>query len=314
MRACICLVLCFLASCSKVDRHQQWWESNGKVKVLSTIAMIDDFVAEIGGEHVDTMSLIRGELDPHSYELVKGDDEKFMYADLIFYNGLGLEHARSLRGNLEGNPKAIAVGDPILKENPSLILKIEGECDPHIWMDITLWMKTIRTIVHSLSAVDPIHTSDYVAAGEKLYTKMEDADRTVYRTMQSIPPERRYLVTSHDAFHYFARRYLALPGEVNWRRRCAAPEGLAPDAQLSVSDIYKIIRHIEKYHVSILFPESNLSRDSLRKILRAGRERGVEIMLAKEPLFGDAIGSAENYLEMISHNVDVISRELTRER
>ena len=313
MRQISCLILLLLTACVGNSKEQHFWSDNGKVKVLSTIGMIDDLVREIGGEYVDAIALVKGEMDPHSYELVKGDDEKFCHANLIFFNGLGLEHSVSMRENLEKNPKAVSVGEEILKDDPSLILRIDEQFDPHIWMDITLWMRTIRTIVNRLCSIDPVHAREYTIAGERLYGKLEEADRVVYQTLQAIPADRRYLVTSHDAFHYFARRYLAQPSEVDWRARCAAPEGLAPDAQLSVADIYNIINHVETYGVFVLFPESNLSRDALKKIMKASRERGVPIVLAEQPLYGDAMGRSSNYLEMITHNVEVISKELMRD-
>ena len=78
-------------------------------------------------------------------------------------------------------------------------------------------------------------------------------------------------MTSHDAFNYFARAYLADPEEVEWQKRFEAPEGLAPDGQLSVADIQRIIDHICMYRIAVLFPESNVSRDSLRKIISIRR-------------------------------------------
>lgn len=302
-----------MASCTvSTNKPMAFWEENGKLKVLTTTAMIEDLVKGIGGEQVDTLTLIRGELDPHSYELVKGDDERFECADLVLYNGLGLEHALSLRQKLASHPHAIGIADPILKENPKLILKHNGQTDPHVWMDISLWMRTIDPIVAALSEKLPEHAKTFALRGEELKEEFKVADRIVYRTMQAIPAHRRYLITSHDAFHYFARRYLAEPGERNWQLRCAAPEGLAPDAQLSLTDIYSILALIEKHHVNVLFPESNLSRDALRKITRAGKERGWQVMLAEQPLYGDSMGEASNYLEMISHNVNVIAHELMR--
>ncbi len=190
--------------------------------------MIHDLVQEIGGDYIDSVPLIRGELDPHSYELVKGDDEKFLRADLIFYNGLGLEHGLSLRKHLQDNPKAIAVTRTILKEDPSLILISEGQYDPHVWMDIALWMKIIDPIVEACSLKDPQHAAEYRKRGEVLHEKMRVADERAFQMLQAIPQEKRYLVTSHDAFNYFTRHYLAVPGELNWQTRCEAPEGLAP--------------------------------------------------------------------------------------
>src|SRR5579871_5638784 len=94
------LCLLFLWGCSNStapSAMDPWVEQNGKLKVLSTTAMIDDVVRQIGRERIDHLPLIMGEIDPHSYELVKGDDEKLSMATLIFFNGLGLEHGASLR-------------------------------------------------------------------------------------------------------------------------------------------------------------------------------------------------------------------------
>src|SRR6185437_14825555 len=76
---------------SNLSALQLWMSSNGKLKVLCTTAMIAELVQELDKEHIDCLTLIQGESDPHSYQLVKGDDEKLSRADLIFYNGLGLE-------------------------------------------------------------------------------------------------------------------------------------------------------------------------------------------------------------------------------
>lgn len=310
----IFLILWSIFGCTKKQtRDSLWWQENDKLKVLTTIAMIEDLVKEIGDERVDTLSLIKGELDPHSYELVKGDDEKFARADLIFYNGLGLEHGVSLRQNLEGNPRAIAVAEPMREENPELILTVDGQFDPHIWMDIALWMRTIDPIVQALVERDPTHQALYYQRAEELLQRMKVADEKVYATLQAIPSHKRYLVTSHDAFHYFTRHYLAEPQEKNWCIRCRAPEGLAPESQMSVSDVIEIVSHIEAYGIHVLFPESNVSKDSLRKIVQASQEKGCSIRLCPETLFGDSMGNASSYLEMIRHNVEIIARELSYE-
>ncbi|NGX61095.1 MAG: Periplasmic zinc-binding protein TroA [Chlamydiae bacterium] len=316
MRKSILLLVVFLAflcGCECLDEQgKQWRQPNGKLKVLTTIAMIEDLAGQVGGEYVDALSLIRGELDPHSYELVKGDEEKFLQADLIFYNGLGLEHGASLRKQLDKNSKAIAVTAPILEADPPLILELDGQIDPHVWMDIALWMRTLDPIVEALVQADPAHASFYRERGKKVLQEMMEADQTVFQVMQKIPPEKRYMVTSHDAFHYFTRHYLSERGEEDWESRCAAPEGLAPEAEMSVRDVMEILAHIERFGVTVLFPESNVSKDGLRKILHASQAKGREVRLCHDPLYGDSMGEAVSYLEMIGHNADILSRELSR--
>lgn len=318
----IAALLLIIAACSCRDSSdrfrslQQWMTPNGKLKVLSTTSMINDIVRQVGGDHVDGLALVIGELDPHSYQLVKGDDEKLAFSDLIFYNGLGLEHGPSLQSYLLKQPKAISLGDAIRRANPSVILDYKGQIDPHIWMDISLWAKTIPHIVAALSSKDPAHAEDYRTNGTKLLYEMDQAHKEVKAELQQIPSLKRYLVTSHDAFNYFTRSYLASEGESEdaWHARFAAPEGLAPDSQLSATDIQAIVDHLRRYHIRVLFPESNISRDSIRKIVQSASDKGMKVEIATDYLYADAMGKpdsdADTYLKMIRHNATVIAKYL----
>jgi len=320
------IALCFLlTSCGQVNQHYQereknWYTQNEKLKVLSTTAMIDDIVRQVGGDHIDTITLIRGELDPHTYQLVKGDGEKLAYADIIFYNGLGLEHGPSLQQTLHESSKAIPLGDRIIEQNPEQILNYNGQLDPHIWMDISLWSKIIPYIVETLSNKDPEHAATYQANGQQLQQQLFQTHEQVKNQLQQIPPKKRFLVTSHDAFNYFARAYLAKESEQKndlWQKRFAAPEGLAPESQLSAHDIQLIIDHMRQYQITVLFPETNVSRDSIRKIVQAGREYGLELTIAEIPLYGDAMGepgsSGDNYQKMLRHNANAITHYLDKQ-
>jgi len=301
--------LLFVACQPSKNRLSDWMKHDGKIKILSTTAQIGDLVKEIGGDRVDGWILIQGDLDPHSYEIVKGDGEKLQRADHIFYNGLGLEHGASLSSMLKSSSKATAIGEKISRAYPERILKKGEIVDPHIWMDISLWKKGIDPIVEALSAIDPEGTPVYSERGKALLEKMETAHNNVLSQLQKIPSEKRYLVTSHDAFHYFTRSYLADPGETHWGDRFAAPEGLAPEGQLNPRDIQKIINYLKAKRVSVIFPESNVSRDSIRKIASAGRELGLEIKVCSEPLYGDAM-SGLTYLEMMNRNAETIAKYL----
>jgi manganese/zinc/iron transport system substrate-binding protein len=135
----------------------------------------------------------------------------------------------------------------------------------------------------------------------------------IYDVLQKIPEQKRFLVTSHDAFNYFTRAYLATPNEktqAEWQMRVEAPEGLAPEGQLSTADIQKIIDHLIEYKIQIVFPESNVSRDSLKKIVHACAQKGLVVKISSGVLYGDAMGApqsdADTYLKMIKHDADVL--------
>lgn len=311
------LFSCSGNDCSRNQEMNQWMQNSDKIKVLTTTAMISDLVKKIGKEHTDTYTLIKEELDPHSYQLVKGDDEKFARAQVIFYNGLGLEHGPSLQSYLESHDKAIALGNRIFEDDKSLLIKANNQVDPHIWMDISLWVKTVPVIVDVLSVIDPQNKADYQKNGDVLINEMMATHNIVFNMLQAIPPEKRFLVTSHDAFNYFARAYLATADEKKqnqWQKRFAAPEGLAPESQLSASDIQAILDHLKLYNIEVIFPESNVSKDSLRKILSVTKEMGLNVRMSNGYLYGDAMGhtgtDGDTYLNMIQHNARILTQNL----
>lgn len=317
------LIVLLLFSC-KSDRQpgesQAWMVPNGKLKVLCTTAMIHDLVQQVGGEHVDSLTLIKGELDPHSYQLVKGDDEKFAHADLIFFNGLGLEHGPSLQNVLQHNKKAIGLGDALLSQYPDRLLYYRGQLDPHVWMDVSMWANTLPYILEALVANDPAHAKVYADKARWLNLEMRKVHQAIVKEMQDIPPEKRYLVTSHDAFQYFVRAYMSSDAERekgSWLERCAAPEGLAPESQLSIAEIQALIDHVARYHIRVLFPESNVSKDSIRKIVAAGKAKGLDLKMASQVLYADAMGpsgsDADTYLGMIRYDANVIANNLNYE-
>jgi len=311
----IVIVSLLLLACQTAQQQEvrRWMKPNGKIKVLSTIGMIQDIVNRVGGEHVDGHVLIAEQLDPHSYQLVKGDDEKIAFADLLFFNGLNLEHGPSLKKILYEKRNAVALGDRIQEEEPELILDYNGQTDPHIWMDMGLWSKTIPIIVEALSQYDPEHAMEYRQNGRKLMEELLNVNQQLTEQLQSIPEEKRYLVTSHDAFNYFAKAYLATEEERKnhtWQKRFAAPEGLSPDSQLSVVDIQNIVAHMEKYNIQVLFPESNVSRDSINKLLAASKDKGLAVTIANCPLYADAMGppgsEGDSYVKMVKWNAKLI--------
>lgn len=307
------MLLACLTGCSKGGERgtklKEWMQDSEKSRVLCTTAQIGDVVSAIGGDRVKTWVLIQGDLDPHSYELVKGDDEKLFRSDLIFYNGLNLEHGASLASSLKSSPKAVAVGDEVAKRHPDAILKRGNVIDPHIWMDISMWKLTVDPIVESLSRVDPEGASYYSENARMLSKEMDAIHQKILDSLHQVPENKRYLLTSHDAFRYFARSYLAEKGESDWHKRFASPEGLAPDGQISPVDIQRMVDYLREHQICVLFPESNISRDSIKKIAMSSQELGFEVRVCNEPLYGDST-SGHTYFDMMQKNAEVISRYL----
>ncbi len=300
-----CCLIALLCGCSsEPSKLDSWMQQNGKIKVLSTTAMINDVVARVGKDKIDSITLVTGDIDPHSYELLKGDDEKLQFANLIFYNGLGLEHGASLRSRLENSPNAVSVGGFLQQKHPQSIIQRGNQMDPHIWLDVMLWADIVDPIVEALCKIDPSSTAEFQENGRAVKEEMLQLHQKLVDQLAQIPAEKKYLVTSHDAFNYFSQRYLGS------QDRFHAPEGLAPDGQLSSHDIQRVMDLLQRFHITVLFPESNVSRDSLKKIAAASREKGALVKIAPEPLYADALGEpgsdADTYFKMMNHNVRVL--------
>ena len=157
--------------------------------------------------------------------------------------------------------------------------------------------------------VDPEGAEYYKMRAALLEKEMESTHIYIHELLQKIPSERRFLVTSHDAFRYFVKSYFMEPGEANWTKRFTAPEGLAPDGQLNPTDIRRAIDFLREHQIQVVFPESNVNRDSVAKIASASRELGFDVQVCKKSLYGDSTGGLP-YLEMMRVNAEVISEHL----
>lgn len=297
---CIVSVLAFV-SCGK--KQQETTEAI-KPQVVATTAMIGDLVHYIAQDKVAVTILIKGQIDPHSYELVKGDLAKLKQANVVFYQGLGLEHGASLVAYLKSAKNAVAVGKVLEKNHPDQLIYQDGALDPHVWLDMDLWKQIVPTIKDQLIAIAPENRDYFEKNALELALKMEEVDQNILKLLAQVPNNKKYLVTSHTAFSYFTRRYLS-QGEP-WHTRHMAPEGLAPEAQISLYDIEKVVSYITTYGIDVIFTESNVSQDAINKIIDVCLKSGHKIKCADSPLFGDALFDQKGYLDMMWHNATLL--------
>ena len=281
-----------------------WMSDNGHVKVCTTTPLIASSVRIIGGDKVDVISIMGPEIDPHLYEIVKGDADKLSRADIVIANGLSLEHGVSMRRVLSSHPNVVYLGNYIPKEE---IIYVNGSADPHIWMDLLLWSKTNAPIEEALIEKDPENTKFYQENSDVLVRNYIVNDKKIKEQMQSIDPKERRLVSSHDAFNYYARRYLDHNGD--WKDRVIAIQGLSTEEQISAIEIRNVVEYVKKYNVKVIFAEKNLSRDSLLKVIDSCKRSGQEVILSKDELYGDTLGQY-TYIEMINHNADILDKNL----
>jgi len=278
----------------------------GPVKVLATTGMIGDIARRVAGPHARVESLMGPGVDPHLYKPSEGDVRRLGEADLILYNGLNLEGkmgdifvSLARRGR-----SVLAVTETIprdkLREPPEFL----GHYDPHVWFDVSLWALTIRPIARELAALDPVHSSDFDRNAAALEEELKVLDLEVEKRIAEIPEPQRVLVTAHDAFGYFGRRY---------RIEVVGLQGISTVAEAGLRDVERLTDAIVARKVKAIFIESSVSPRAIEAVQKACESRGHKVVIGGQ-LFSDAMGAAGTmegtYPGMVRHNVKTIVEAL----
>ncbi|WP_018465709.1 metal ABC transporter solute-binding protein, Zn/Mn family [Calidithermus timidus] len=271
------------------------------VRAVATTNFVSDLVQQIGGERVQVTGLMGPGVDPHLYKASAGDVRKLTQADIVFYGGLFLEG--KMVELFEKMPKAIAVTDAIPRE---LLIAPKGgfegiyTYDPHVWFDVSLWAYTAEAVRDGLSRVDPAGAGYYARRTRAYQARLRELDAWVKREIERIPPQQRVMVTAHDAFSYFGRRYgLEVRGL----------QGVSTVAETGTRDVQELAAFLVERGIRAIFVESSVPRRSVEAVVAAVRARGKELFIGGE-LFSDAAGDAGTpegtYIGMVEHNVRTI--------
>ena len=227
-------------------------------------------------------------------------------ADAIFLNGLLLE------GQLtESIDRASAQGKPVFAVAEALdeqyLLRAEGsekEFDPHVWMDPALWARVVEVVRDALIEIDPEGAEEYRANASVYRERVEALDAYAVRVLASVPEEQRVLVTAHDAFNYFGKRF---------GYEVLGIQGISTQSEAGSRDIERLVDLLVDREVGAVFVESTVSERSIRSLIGGAADRGHTVVIGGE-LFSDAMGEAGTYegtyIGMIDHNVTRIARAL----
>ena len=301
------LISLFLSACKTAPGESTVPISDRTIHVVTTTGMIADIVKNVGGDRVNVEALMGPGVDPHLYKASEGDVIRLQEADVIFYNGLHLEAqmGKVLERLNEFGKKTVAVTDKIdrsLLESPPAFA---GNYDPHVWFDVTMWMKTVEQVKETLIEMDPAHKSKYEANADAYLKELEALHQYVLDKAGTIPTEQRVLITAHDAFNYFGRAYgLDVRGL----------QGISTESQAGTADVQELADFIAEREIPAIFVESSVPRRNVEAVQAAVRARGYEVEIGGS-LYSDAMGTAGTpdgtYIGMVRHNIDTIVKALS---
>jgi ABC-type Zn uptake system ZnuABC Zn-binding protein ZnuA/ABC-type Mn2+/Zn2+ transport system permease subunit len=276
----------------------------GQAKVIATTTQIGDFARAVGGDRADVVQLLKPNTDPHDYEPRPSDVRETAGADVVLENGDDLDHWM-------GDVVKQAGGDPtVIDLGARAPVKVPGESegeeaskyDPHWWHDPRNAEAAVVAIRDSLSKANPEAKDAYTQNADAYLAKLRALDRGITACLSRVPADQRKLVTDHDAFNYFARRYgITVVG--------AVIPSQTTQAQASAKDVAQLSNLIRREGVKAVFPESSINPKLARAI---AAQTGATSDLT---LYGDTLGpkgsSGATYLTMEQANADAMARGFT---
>lgn len=300
----ILIALFALAFCScRIEPKEQ----NGPLNIVATTGIIEDALLHIVGDSANVSSLMGPGTDPHLYKPTPGDVKMLDEADVIVCNGLHLEGKMAeMLDKYALEKPVIKVSDGIAKDDLIKSVDLGDSYDPHIWFDTQIWMEGMQHVTNELSKIDSINSLYYAGNFERYNQEVEDLDQWVFEQLNLLDSNHRILITSHDAFSYFGRRY---------NIEVRGIQGISTLSEVGLKEISDMVDFIIGRKINAIFVETSTSQKTAESIVDGCRAKEYEVLI-KGPLYSDALGEknsdAGNYIGMIRANVTTIVNGLKK--
>ncbi len=277
-----------------------------KLNIVTTTSLLTDLVHQIAGDRVNLQGLMGSGVDPHLYKASEGDVSKLFNADLVFYGGLHLE------GKLvdvfekmeQQGIKTVAVSDALDKSDLIDSKNFASNYDPHIWFDASNWKKVAQFVAQNLSKSDPKNKDFYTENLNKYLVQLDELDTEIKNLVGQLPVENRILVTAHDAFSYFGKKY---------GFEVVGLQGISTASEAGVKDVQELASLIIGKKVPAIFVESSVPRRTIEALQAAVNSKNHQVSIGGS-LFSDALGNPGTpegtYIGMFRYNIKTIVNAL----
>ncbi len=277
--------------------------NSNTLKVVAAESFLADIAANVAGDRATVESLMPREMDPHAFEPVPSDVAKIADSPVVIING-GIEGwLDKLIQNAGGEHKVIVAnsGLPNRTVREGEIASDEEGGDPHFWLDPISVIKYVENIRDGLTTVDPEGKDVYTKNAETYIAKLKDLDAYLREQAQTIPAEKRLIVTNHESFGYFADRYdFKLIGTIV----PSVSSGASPSAQ----QLARLVDHIKETGATAIFLETGTNPQLAEQV---AKETGIKVVT---DLYTHSItasdGIAPTYIDMMKYNMSRITENL----
>ena len=302
---CLALAVLVLAACGRQEEKKPV-TAEKKLNVVTTVAPITSIVENVGGDKIKLTGIIPEGIDSHTFEPIPSDAKLLSQGDLIITNGLDLEipTVKLAEANLKQGATILSLGPKTLKESDYVydfsFPKEKGHPNPHLWLNPEYAMSYARIVRDELSRLDPANKSAYEQNAAAFLKKLEALDEATKAAVQTIPQNNRRLLTYHDSWPYFARRYgFQVIG-------AAQPSDFSDP---SPREVARLIEQIRKEKVPALFGSEVFPSPVLEQIARETKSRYID-KLRDDELPGKPGEAQHSYIGMMIENFTIMFEAL----
>lgn len=282
--ACLAAVVLLSAACGGTSKASP----QERLRVVSTTAILADLVSNVGGDRLEVHIIVPPGVDIHSFQTTPNDSKEISRAALIFSNGSGLDDFLEpvIRGakSSEGVHVVTSLG---------LDLTLDGT-DPHFWQNPLFVVEYVERIRDALVDADPEGGPDYKAGAARYIKQLHALDREIASVLAQVPEKRRHLVTFHDAFGHFTKRY-------GWQSSAFT----AGDAtEVTPGTMVALMELIKSQSIPAVFAEPQLRPGAIRSLSQDGE-------LKVGTIYSDGLdGRVDTYLKMMRFNANSLVEHL----
>lgn len=277
---------------------------NEKLSIVTTTSMITDLVKNIAGDQANVQGLMGSGVDPHLYKASEGDVTKLSGADIIFYNGLHLEGKLVEVFEKMRNKKTIALSDALDKNTLIGSEYFASNYDPHIWFNTEYWIEITQFVANKLSEAIPEKKAIFQANSVKYILQLQELQSNLKETIDTLPADKRILVTAHDAFNYFGKAY---------GFQVRGLQGISTATEAGVQDVQALSAYIIEHKIKAIFIESSVPKRTIEALQASVNSKGHHVTIGGS-LYSDALGNAGTvegtYIGMFKYNVNTIVNAL----
>lgn len=277
-----------------------------KLEVVTTVSPLANIIYNVGGERINVSGIVPEGVNSHTFEPAPSDAQKLAKADLIFVNGLDLEEptVKLAEANKAADAEIISLGEQTIKPEKYVydfsFPKEAGSPNPHLWPNPIYALRYAGIARDALIRRDPDGATYYRKNYDAFETRINELDKAIKTTVESIPNENRKLLTYHDSFAYFAPRYgLTVIGAIQ-------PSDFAePSAQ----EVSKLIDQLKKERVPAIFGSEVFPSPVLDQIAKGAGVKYVDT-LRDDDLPGKPGEPKHSYVGLIVQDVEIMTRSL----